>query len=279
MIKHRTSLEVPLSVWKRLCDTIPARKRGRFIVEAIREKLDRESIKVLILCGGEGTRMRPLTLTVPKPMLPLGYKPLLQHTISYLKEQGIYNFVLALGYMGEQIIKYFEDGRKYGVKIEYSMEEKPLGTGGAIKNAQNLLTSTFITMNGDVVFGNLDIKDILRFHREKGGIGMIVLWKATKHIGRFGVVEMDKEQKIISFLEKPKGSVSRWVNAGVYVFEPKIFNYIKSRKFVSLEEEVFPLLIEREKLFGYKYEGYWADIGIPEDYERVSRDFLLGKIK
>jgi NDP-sugar pyrophosphorylase family protein len=244
----------------------------------VREKLARESIKAIIQCGGEGTRMRPLTLTIPKPMLPLGYKPFLEHTINYFKGQGIYNFILTISYLGEQIIKYFEDGSRLGVKIEYSIEKEALGTGGAIKNAEKKINSTFATINGDVLFGNFQFRDILKFHKEKRAIVTIALAKVDD-ARRFGLVERDEVGKVINFIEKPKYSVSGWVNAGLYVLEPKIFEYIKPRKFVSLEKDVFPVLVEEGKMYAFPHFGYWIDIGVPSDYEKACKDFFTDKIK
>jgi NDP-sugar pyrophosphorylase family protein len=256
---------------------VPKRKRSSFIIEAIREKLSRETLKVLVLCGGQGTKMRPLTLTIPKPMLPLGYKPILEHSLNFFKQRGLYNFILSIGYLGEAIIKYFGDGSSFGVSIKYSPENRALGTGGAIKNAENLINSTFIVMYGDVLFGDLNIQDVLNFHRNRGGLGTLVLWN-TRDARGFGLVELDAEDRLINFIEKPKRLVSGWINTGFYVFEPKVFEYIPRNRLVSLENEIIPELIERGELFGFRYEGYWADIGKPEDYERISKDFLGERI-
>ncbi len=272
-MKHRTSIEFPPDVWKQLCNHVPDRKKSSFITEAIKEKLSRESTKALILCGGEGTRMRPLTLSTPKPMLPLGYRPLLEHTIRYFKDQGIYNFVLAIGYLGEQIIKYFNDGSNIGVKIDYSTEHKPVGTAGAIKNAEKFINSTFFALNGDVIFRNLKMKEVLQFHKENNALATIVVTKVKATKG-FGLVKSDSDGKVMDFLEKPKYPSSGWINAGMYVLEPAIFNHIKHDDKVSIENEVFPKIVEEGRMFAYKHEGYWNDIGLPEDYERVCKDFF-----
>ena len=277
MLKHRTSIEFPEDLWKKLSASVAKRKRTRFIVEAVKEKLARISVKAVILCGGEGTRMRPLTLTIPKPMLPLGYKPILEHNIEYFKRYGINNFILAIGYLGENIVKYFGDGTQFDVSIEYSPEDMAMGTGGAIKKVERLVNSIFMVTNGDVLFGDLAVNDVLRFHREKGGTGTVVLWH-TEETKRFGLVETDDEGRIVEFVEKPRYPSPGWINAGFYVFEPEVFDHIPKNKVVSLESDVFPTLVERGELFGFKYTGYWADIGLPKDYERVSKDFLTNKI-
>ncbi len=277
MLKHRTSIEFPEDLWKKLSASVAKRKRTQFIVEAVKEKLSRVSVKAVILCGGEGTRMRPLTLTIPKPMLPLGYKPILEHTVNFFKRYGINDFILAIGYLGETIVKYFGDGNQFDVHIEYSPEDMAMGTGGAIKKVERLVNSVFVVTNGDVVFGELMVNDVLRFHREREGIGTLVLWHA-EDTKRFGLVETDEGGRIVEFVEKPKYPTSGWINAGFYVFEPEVFDYIPKNKVFSLESDVFPKLVEEGKLYGYKYTGYWADIGLPKDYERVNKDLLTNKI-
>ncbi len=273
MLKHRTSIEFPPELWKELSAKVPERKKGSFIVDAIKEKLSREATKVIILCGGEGTRMRPLTLSLPKPMLPLGYKPILEHSIQFYRDQGFTNFVLSIGYMGEQIVKYFGNGESYGVKIEYASENKPLGTGGALKNAENFVHSTFICTYGDVLFEELNVKEVLQFHKEKQALGTIVLWN-TNDARRFGLVEVDDDGRITDFTEKPKYMTSGLINAGLCVFEAEIFKYIPKNKILSLENEILTKLARSGNLFGFKYNGYWTDIGVPEDYGKVAQRFL-----
>ena len=273
MLKHRTSIEFPPELWKELSAKVPERKKGSYIIDAIKEKLSKEATKVVILCGGEGTRMRPLTLSLPKPMLPLGYKPILEHSIQFYKDQGFTNFIQPIGYMGEQIVKYFGNGSSLGVKIEYVSEDKPLGTGGALKNAESLVNSTFICTYGDVLFDELNLKEVLQFHKEKRALGTIVLWNAIV-VRRFGLVETDGDGRIIDFTEKPKYMTSGFINAGLCIFEPDIFRHIPKNKTVSLENEILPQLVGNYNLFGFKYNGYWTDVGVPEDYGKVAQRFL-----
>ena len=275
MKKHRTSIEFPLDLWNALKSHVPPRKRSAFIIEAVKEKLIRESMKCLVLCGGPGIGMRPLTISIPKPMMPVGYKPILEHLILKFKEQGIYNFVLAIGYLGEHLIKYFGDGSALGVNIEYSLKKSALGTAGAIKNAEKKLNGTFLAVNGDILFNELDLSRLLRYHMRKGGVATIVLAK-VEDASRFGLVSVDEDGRVIAFREKPRQPASGLVNAGIYVFEQGIFNYIPSGKPSSLEEDVFPTLADRGKLYAYIHDGYWVDVGAPEDYERVCKDFFEG---
>ncbi|HLC59309.1 MAG TPA: nucleotidyltransferase family protein [archaeon] len=275
-MKHRTSIEFTPELWRQLCNTVPDRKKSNFITEAIKDKLARESTKAVILCGGEGTRMRPLTLSTPKPMLPLGYRPMIEHTMTYFKNQGIYNFVLAIGYLGEHIIKYFNDGSAHGMNVEYSTEHKALGTAGAVKNAEKFLHSPFLVVNGDVIFRTLNVKEALQFHKESNALVTIVTNKVND-AKRFGLVESDSTGKVTGFVEKPKYATSGWINAGLYIIEPDVLEMIKSGDKVSMEAEIFPKLVEQGKLFDYKYNGYWMDIGMPEDYEKAQRDFFTKK--
>jgi len=277
MFKHRTSIEFPPELWKELSAKVPERKKGNFIVEAVKEKLAGEATKVVILCGGEGTRMRPLTLSMPKPMLPIGYKPILEHTLQFYSNQGFHNFILSVGYMGEHIVKYFGNGSSHNISIEYVTEKHPLGTGGALKNAENQINSTFICTYGDVLFGNVSLKEVLKFHKEKQALGTIVLWKA-KDARRFGLVDVDGDNMITDFTEKPKYMTAGLINAGLYILEPDILKFISKNKVVSLENEILTELVKKENLYGFVHHGYWADIGLPEDYERVAQDFLTRKI-
>jgi len=277
MQKHRTSIEFPEDLWRQLSSRIPARRRTAFIIEAVREKLIRESMKCLILCGGLGVGMGPLSKSIPKAMMPVGYKPLLEHILCRLRDQGLNHFILAVSHLSEHIIRYFGDGGLLGVRIEYSVEKIPLGTAGAIKNAEEKLNGRFLVVYGDVLFNGLNIGDLLRFHEEKNAIATMVLAK-VEDASRFGLVSLDESNRVVAFREKPKQPISGLVNAGIYVFEPQILDYIPALTYCSLEEHVFPELIERGKLYAYPYNGYWADIGSPEDYEQVWRDYFTGLI-
>lgn len=235
-------------------------------------------VKALILCGGLGTRLRPLTYTTPKPLLPLGHKPILELQIRFLLQNGIKNIVLATGYKREQIWRYFStaDLDDFNVSLEYVIEKEALGTGGGVKNARDRLDSTFLVLNGDILLDSVDISRLLKFHKEKGGIGTILL-KEVKDPSRYGVVRLDDEEKITDFIEKPEGLKNELINAGWYVLEPQVFEYISEGK-VSIERDVFPILADKGELFGFPFEGYWLDIGVPQDYRNAQRDYLEGRI-
>jgi len=276
MQKHRTSIEFPADLWEELKSRVPPRKRTAFIIDAIKDKLVRESMKCMILCGGPGAGMGPITQSIPKPMMPVGYKPIAEHIILRLKKQGIYNFILAVSHLGEHLVRYFGDGSSLGVRIDYSFEKVPLGTAGAIKNAERKLNGTFLVVYGDILFNeDLDVGKLISFHNEKKAIATMVLAK-VEDASRFGLVSIDNEGRVIAFREKPRQAVPGLVNAGIYVFDPEIFSYIPSSMPSSLEEDVFPILADRGKLYAFVYKGYWMDIGEPEDYEKACRDFFEG---
>lgn len=234
----------------------------------------------MVLAGGLGTRLRPLTYVVPKPMLPIAGKPLLEHTVNYLKEHNITEVVLCVAYLKRQIMDYFKDGSSLGVTIRYAESDAPLGTGGQLRTAADMVQGTFLAMNGDIVT-SLSLTKLIEFHAKSKGMGSIALKKYEVKIP-YGYIEIGQPSNLITrFQEKP--SLSYLANAGIYVFQHQIFDYIPLNKVVSLETEVFPALISRgEKLHGYYEDAFWADIGDLQDYEKADSDVLrttLGKVQ
>jgi len=230
----------------------------------------------LILCGGLETRIRPSPFSTPKPLLPIGYQALLEYQIQYLKKYEFDRIILAIGYLQEQIVRYLDEHR-LGIRLRYSFEKEPLDTGGAIKNAEAMITSDFLALNGDVIFSGLDLDKLIYAHKKSNAVATIVLAKSTTPT-RFGAVELNPENKVVSFVEKPrkKHAGEAWVNAGVYVLTPSVCNRIAKGRRASLELDIFPKLMHEGTNFGYKHEGYWADVGTPEDYLRVQMDLLTG---
>ena len=233
----------------------------------------------LILCGGLESRIKPSTFSTPKPLLPIGYQPLLEYQIEYLKRFEFDRIILAIGFLQEQIVRYLDE-HKLGVRLRYSFEKEPLDTGGAIKNAELMISSDFLALNGDVIFSDLDLDKLIYEHKKSESQVTIVLAKSQTP-KRFGTVEIDTDNKIRSFVEKPhKQAVGdTWVNAGVYVIRPSVFGKIRKGTRASLELDVFPKLMREGKISGYKHEGYWADVGTPDDYLRVQKDVLTGVFK
>ncbi len=190
--------------------------------------------------GGEGTRLRPLTYTVVKSMVPVVNKPFIEHVISRLAEHGIDEIVLAMGYKPNSIFDYFRKSASLHVKLTYSLEEKPLGTAGAVKHAADHVNDTFFVLNGDV-FSDIDYTDMLNFHRRNKARATIALTEVEDPT-KFGVVETDEEGRVLRFIEKPSWDkvTSHWINAGIYILEPDVLNYIPEGTFHMFERGVFP---------------------------------------
>ena len=237
--------------------------------------------KGIILSGGWGTRLRPLTCTIPKSLMPVVNKPVIERQILLLKSAGVEEIVLAVSVMSDVIKNYFKDGKKLGVKILYTDEKHPLGTAGAIKLAEEFLKDdNFFMLNGDVIL-NFDFNEMVRAHKKYGGIGLIAS-RIVDDTSRYGVLIVEEEsKKILKFLEKseyhPSGEkyVPMHINAGVYLLEPEIFKYIEPEKKISIETGVFPKLVKEESLFYHPISGVWKDIGNPE--ELLEGNILLMK--
>lgn len=229
-------------------------------------------MKAVILAGGVGTRMRPLTYLMPKPLLPIGGKPLIERTIEYLKAYGFREFVICVAYLKGYIIDYLNRNKNnMDVEVEFAESDIPLGTAGQLKTAERFISGTFLAMNGDIVT-SMNIKRLLEFHNNKGGIGTIAL-KTFELKLPYGLVDVGDDSRIVGFREKP--SISFMVNAGVYVLEKEIFHYIPEGKISSLETDVFPKLISDGKVLNSYYEeAYWADIGTVSDFERADAEVL-----
>ena len=234
--------------------------------------------KGIILSGGWGTRLRPLTCTIPKTLIPVVNRPVMERQILLLKDAGVREVILAVSVMSEVIQDYFKEGNKLGVKIHYTDEKFPAGTAGAIKLAEEYLKEDkFFMLNGDVIL-NFDFAKMLKFHDKSGGIGTIAS-KLVEDPSRYGVLIADKEtHRIIEFLEKENyhpsnNRVSMPINAGVYLLEPEILSFIPINKKVSIEREIFPTLAKNRNLYHYPIEGIWKDIGKP--YELLEGNFLL----
>lgn len=210
-------------------------------------------------------------------LFPVANQPLIDWTFKNLSEGGIDTTILAVNYMAEAIVRYLGP-TKFNMGIIYSREERPLGTGGPIKRAGDLLKDEdiFLVLNGDVI-SDIDYRRIIEFHRQKGGLATIALFRVSDP-SRYGSVELDAKDRIMRFVEKPESgkAPSNLVNAGIYVFDRKILDYIPSGRPVSTEKEVFPILSEEGELFGFEARGLWVDIGVPEDY-LMANQLLLSK--
>ncbi len=232
------------------------------------------------MAGGEGTRLRPLTSNVPKPMLPLVNRPMMEHIVDLLKRHGINDVVVTVAFMANTIRNYFGDGSEFGVKMVYATEETPLGTAGSVRNAMEHLTERFMVISGDVLT-DIDLGRIIEFHDDKKALATIGLAHVENPL-EFGIVITEDDGRIERFLEKPTwGQVfSDTINTGIFVLEPEIFDYIEPDKPVDFSGEVFPrVLADEGPLFGAIAEGYWEDVGTLEAYLRAHKDILDGKVQ
>ncbi len=235
-------------------------------------------MKAVVMAGGEGTRLRPLTSMRPKPMVPIVNQPVMQHILGLVKHHGINEVVATLAFMPQVIEDYFGDGDEWGMDISYAIEESPLGTAGSVKNAADALTETFVVISGDALT-DINLTEVINFHKAKGGAVTIALKRVPDPL-EFGVVITDDNGKIERFLEKPSwGQVfSDTINTGIYVVEPLVFDYIPEGKPFDFSSELFPLLMkEGHELYGCVVDGYWADVGSLDGYIEVHRDILDGK--
>lgn len=240
-------------------------------------------MKAVLLSGGEGTRVRPFTLTTPKPLLPVANLPLIYYQFSLLKKYNIDEIIVGVGYKSDCFRKVIGPlAKKTGVKVVFSPENRPLGTGGGLRNACGFFgkkdKGPFIVFNGDVV-SDCNLEKILSVHKEKGAYAAIGLVKVNDP-SSYGLVMMDAESGIKKFIEKPKPEeiVADTVNAGIYIFSPEVFDEIPQGKPVSLEREVIPSLLEKgKKMAGYVHYGYWIDVGTVDKYRKVNFDALEGK--
>ncbi len=225
-------------------------------------------MEAVILAGGKGTRLKPYTTVFPKPLMPLGDKPILEIVIRQLKSYGFDEIVIAVGHLAELIMTFFGDGSKVGVKITYSREDKPLGTAGGLGLIKTELKETFLMMNGDVLT-SLNFSDLIEYHRRSGAIATIALNKRAVKID-FGVVKIDNDNRIEGYKEKPE--IEYLVSMGVYAFNHKVLEYIKPNEYLDFPDLVKTLISNGETVNGYVYDGYWLDIGRPDDYEKANID-------
>jgi mannose-1-phosphate guanylyltransferase/phosphomannomutase len=238
------------------------------------------TVKAVIMAGGEGTRLRPLTSNAPKPLLPLVNRPMMEHIVDLLKDHGFDDIVVTVAFMANAIRNYFGDGSEFDVRISYATEETPLGTAGSVRNAMAELTEPFLVISGDVLT-DVDLSAIVKFHQEKGALATIALAHVENPL-EFGIVITHEDGSIERFLEKPTwGQVfSDTINTGIFVLDPAIFDYIAAGKPVDFSSEVFPALLEDAKpLYGAITDGYWEDVGTLEAYLGAHKDILDGKVR
>src|SRR6266508_4053904 len=237
-------------------------------------------MKSVIMAGGEGTRLRPLTANQPKPMLPLGNRPMMEHIVRHVHNHGFKDIVVTVQFLASQVRNYFGDGSDMGVDLAYATEPTPLGTAGSVRNAAEMLDDTFVVISGDALT-DIDLDELVGFHRRQGALATVALKRVPDPL-EFGIVITTDDGRIERFLEKPHwGQVfSDTINTGIYVLEPEVFEHVEEGQPADFAADVFPrLLAEGAPLFGFVADGYWEDVGSLEAYQRAHQDILDGRVK
>jgi mannose-1-phosphate guanylyltransferase len=270
-MKERVTLtieaEILDSVDKRV-DGLKIKNRSHAVELLLMKALDKNRPrKALILAGGKGTRLYPITKEIPKPLVPLHDKPIMQHTIELFKKYGIDEIIISIGYKGDKIKEYFGNGKRFGVSITYIEETEPLGTAGPLNLARPYLTDTFVMCNADEL-KNIDLNEMYIFHKEIGAAATIALTTVADP-SQYGVAKLTGN-KILEFIEKPpQGTApSNLINAGLYILEPEVLNYVQKGA-SSIERSVFPFIAKDTKLFGFPFSGQWFDTGTLARYEEA----------
>ncbi|HSE37822.1 MAG TPA: NDP-sugar synthase [Blastocatellia bacterium] len=237
-------------------------------------------MQALILAGGKGTRLRPLTMHTPKPIVPIANQPFLLYQLELLKRADVRDVILSLSYQPQKIEDKLGDGTDFNVRISYAVEASPLGTAGAYRNAASLISETTVVFNGDVLT-DIDMNEVIRFHREHQAAATIVLAPVPNPTA-YGLVETESDGRVRRFLEKPKPEevTCDTINAGIYILEPRVLDYVPEGEPFMFEYGVFPQLLERkEPFFAFIWRGYWRDIGTAASYLKGNLDVIAGRVK
>lgn len=255
-----------------IIDGARIRNRSHAIEYLLSNSLPPAVQKAFVLAGGAGVKMRPLTYELPKAMLPVGGRPILEHTINLLREHNIRDIIVLVGSLGDKVRNHFGDGANFGVKITYVEEGKRSGTATPLRKAAQLLRDgPFLLMYGDVL-AEINLRDMIAFHEHCGKLATMAVTSVDTP-GDWGVVGLQGE-KIVAFTEKPhKPGISHNINAGIFVMQPEIIGRVPDRTFAMLEQDVFPTLAKEDKLCGYVFEGKWFDVATPEIYEQVLKEW------
>jgi len=234
-------------------------------------------MKAVILAGGKGTRLAPYTKILPKPLMPIGDMPILEILLRQMKRAGVDDVILTVGHLAELLRAFFQDGARFGLHIDYSFEEHPLGTAGPLSLVgERFDDGPFFVSNGDVLT-TLDLKAMASAHRASGSIATIAMHKRQVKID-LGVLEFDGDHQLTGYIEKP--SYDFHVSMGIYMFDPRVLAYIPYNQYLDFPDLVLQLIENGEKVTGYPFDGYWQDLGRPDDYEQAVEDFeaLRGEI-
>lgn len=237
-------------------------------------------MKAMILAAGVGSRLDPLTRNVPKPLVPILNRPVMEYLIELLKKHGFDEIMVNLHYLGDQIVQYFGDGSRWGVQIHWSHEDRLWGDAGSLKRVEDFFKDdTFLVIGGDDLT-DMDLSKLIKTHKDKGALSTIAL-SLVDDPSEYGIVLMNEDSRITRFLEKPKGEVifSNTANTGVYVFQPEIFDLIPRGVFYLFGKQVFPLLLDQHRpLYGHLTAAYWKDVGNLDIYKQTHKDVLEGRV-
>lgn len=236
-------------------------------------------MKAVVMAGGSGSRLRPLTIRRPKPMIPVVNKPVISHILDLLKRHGFTEVIITVQYLADLIQDYFGDGSSFGMNIQYSLEETPLGTAGSVKNAQKLLDDTFLVISGDALT-NFNLTELVKYHQNANTMATLAIYNIANPVD-YGVITINNNGHITHFQEKPsRGSImSDYVNTGIYMLEPEILDYFEANTPFDFSHDLFPMLHERGYvLHGYPATGYWCDVGNIAEYMRATANALSGEI-
>lgn len=276
-MKERVTLTIETDILKKVdkrVDGFKVKNRSHAVELFLMKALGENAPKIgLILAGGKGTRLKPITDEIPKPLLPIQGKPVVEYTIDLFKKYGITTVLLSIGHLGEKIKDYFGDGKQFGVKIIYIEEETPQGTAGPLRLAKKYLTETFVMCNADEL-KNIDLEEMFMFHKENNAAATIALTTVSEP-SVYGVARL-QGNRIQEFIEKPKKeeAPSNLINSGLYILEPAVVDYVpEGNETVSIEKDVFPKLAKEGKLYGYHFSGQWFDTGNFERYEKAMKEW------
>jgi NDP-sugar pyrophosphorylase family protein len=226
-------------------------------------------MKAVVLAGGKGTRLAPYTKILPKPLVPIGDMPILEILLHQMKKAGIEHVTLTVGHLAELIMAFFQNGQRFGLRIDYSFENEPLGTAGPLSLIADQIDDTFLVLNGDVLT-TLDLRELMAAHHQSGGIATIASHSRRVKID-LGVLQFDSSNTLIGYIEKP--AYDYYASMGIYVFERNVLDYIPYNQYLDFPDLILKLIQAGERVIAYTFDGYWQDLGRLEDYEQAVLEF------
>lgn len=226
-------------------------------------------MKAVVLAGGKGARLAPYTKILPKPLMPIGDMPILEILLHQMKRAGITEVILTVGHLAELMHAFFQDGERFGLHIEYSYEDHPLGTAGPLSLVADRLDETFLVVNGDVLT-TLDLNELITTHRSSGAIATIASHTRQVKID-LGVLQTNGSNELTGYIEKP--TYNLLVSMGIYVFQPSVLSFIPYNQYLDFPDLVLNMIKKGERVMGFPFDGYWQDLGRPDDYEQAIQEF------